>query len=183
MIIVNARFLTQKITGVQRYGIELSRKLKSLDPTIRFVAPKNIIHHDIADELDLEVYGIFTGHLWEQMELPLFLKKQGNPILLNLANTAPIFYKRKITNIHDIVFEHYPDSVSWKFKIFYQFLIPKVIKTSLHITTDSDFSKKDISQYYSVDENSFSVVHLGSSKANIIPNVQKQKIILSKFAS
>lgn len=50
MILVNARFLTQKITGVQRYAIEMSRELKKIQPSIKFVSPKNIVHHEIAKE-------------------------------------------------------------------------------------------------------------------------------------
>ena len=49
MLYVNARFLTQPLTGVQRYGIEISLQLKELyGERIKFVAPANIIHTDIA---------------------------------------------------------------------------------------------------------------------------------------
>ncbi len=44
MFIVNARFLTQSITGVQRYAIEISLRLKEINPSIRFLVPKNVIH-------------------------------------------------------------------------------------------------------------------------------------------
>lgn len=45
MLYVNARFLTQPLTGVQRYGIEISLQLKELyGERIKFVAPANIIH-------------------------------------------------------------------------------------------------------------------------------------------
>lgn len=180
MIIINARFLTQNITGVQRYGIELCRALKSLDNTIRFIAPKNICHHEIANELGVETCGILTGHLWEQFELPLYLKKHKNPLLLNLANAAPLMYKKKITNIHDIVFEHFPNSVSWKFRILYKLLIPRVIKTSLHVTTDSEFSKNDISNFYKIDKKHFTVVHLGTPKHSEFDGInQKENMILA----
>ena len=39
MLYVNARFLTQPLTGVQRYGIEISLQLKELyGERIKFVA-------------------------------------------------------------------------------------------------------------------------------------------------
>lgn len=99
-MIINARFLTQHVTGVQRYAIELSRELIKLKPDIKFVAPHNIIHQGIAKEFDVKIVGKKTGYYWEQIELPSYLKKtHKNPLLLNLANMAPINYKNKIVTI------------------------------------------------------------------------------------
>ena len=78
-IFVNARFLTQPVSGVQRYGIECSRQIKKLLPDTVFLTPKNILHHDIANELGARVIGLNTGHLWEQADLPLFLLRNGLP--------------------------------------------------------------------------------------------------------
>lgn len=40
-IVVNARFLTQKLTGVQRFAIEMSLQLKKLyGDSIAFVSPQ-----------------------------------------------------------------------------------------------------------------------------------------------
>ncbi|MGK5054307.1 glycosyltransferase family 4 protein [Janthinobacterium sp. RB2P8] len=163
MVFVNARFLTQSITGVQRYALEICRILKKIDSSIRFVAPNNIIHPALAEELGVEVIGRFTGHLWEQLELPIFLKRNGSPLLFSLATTAPIFYKRKIVTIHDLAFLHFPDAHSWKFRCFYRFLIPRVLRSSLHITTVSEFSKNDISIKYNIRRDNISVIYNASS--------------------
>ena len=75
MLYVNARFLTQPLTGVQRYGIEISLQLKELyGERIKFVAPANIIHTDIARKLNVEIVGKRSGHLWEQIDLLLFFE-------------------------------------------------------------------------------------------------------------
>ena len=101
-IVVNARFLTQMVTGVQRYAIEISRQLKKINPSIKFVAPRNIIHKDIANELEVKITGKLTGHLWDQIELPKYLIQNNYPLLLSLANTAPILYKKKVSTILDL---------------------------------------------------------------------------------
>lgn len=163
MIVVNARFLTQPISGVQRYAIEICLELKKLNSHIVFVAPRNILHHEIAHELGVKIVGSLTGHLWEQIELPSYLKKQGNPLLLNLCNTAPIFYANKIVTIHDLAFERFPQTFSWKFRYAYQFAIPRIARSSKHILTDSDFSKKEIMSLYSIDDRKISVVHCANS--------------------
>ena len=97
ILVVNSRFLTQNITGVQRFAIEIAKQLKVLySSDIQFISPKNIIHVDLAEELEAKVIGNRTGHLWEQIDLPRYLKSIDSPLILNLANTAPLFYKNKI---------------------------------------------------------------------------------------
>jgi glycosyltransferase involved in cell wall biosynthesis len=148
MVIINARFLTQPVTGVQRYAIELSLLLKQLDPAIEFVCPKNIEQHNIFEQLNARIIGKRTGHLWEQIDLPGYLRAQGNPLLVNLGSTAPICYKNKIVTLHDITYIRYPQSFSIKFRIWYHFLIPQILRKSLALVTVSEFSKKEISGYF-----------------------------------
>lgn len=74
-VIINARFLTQPVTGVQRFAIELSLRLIKLIPNLTFVSPKNIFQKDLAKTLKVQCFGKFTSHFWEQIELPIYLKK------------------------------------------------------------------------------------------------------------
>lgn len=160
MLVVNSRFLTQNITGVQRFAIEISKYLKNqLGNDIEFVAPKNIINIDLAKELDVKLIGNKTGHLWEQIDLPRYLKSNKSPMLLNLANTAPLFYKNKISVVHDIAFERFPQSFNWKFRLFYKLFIPNIINTSKLIFTVSEFSKREIMEYYKIESNKINVIY------------------------
>ena len=159
-IIVNARFLTQPITGVQRFAIEISLRLKKeLGEKIMFVSPKEIIQNELAKELQVNTIGYTTSHLWEQIELPLYLKKKGSPLLLNFCNTAPLLYKNKISTIHDIAFEVYPETYSKTFLNVYRFLIPKICKNSKKIITVSDFSKQEIIKYYKTKTDKIQVIY------------------------
>ncbi|MBA4318554.1 MAG: glycosyltransferase family 1 protein [Flavobacterium sp.] len=180
MIYINSRFLTQKITGSQRFAIEISRQLKKLRVNIKFIAPKNIIHQNVAKELEIETFGKLTGHLWEQIELPVYLKKKGNPLLLSLVNTAPLFYKNKIVTILDLSWKHYPQAVSKKFYCFYNFLIPKIVRNSKHIFTVSNFSKDDIFKYFNTDNKKITVIYcaVNLDKFKLI-SLEKEKFILS----
>ena len=55
MVYVNARFLTQPITGVQRFAIEISLQLKKMfKGEIVFVAPKGVPANDYQKELQPE---------------------------------------------------------------------------------------------------------------------------------
>jgi glycosyltransferase involved in cell wall biosynthesis len=171
-IYINARFLTQPITGVQRYAIELSLRLKQLNSSIEFVCPRDVIQQDIFERLNAKIIGKSTGHLWEQIDLPQYLKIQGNPLLVNLGNSAPVRYKNKIVTLHDIAHVRYPQSFSIKFHVWYRLLIPQILRTSLTLVTVSEFSKKEISNHFKhLPEN----IHVIYNAANEKFTVKKTK--------
>lgn len=166
MIAVNARFLTQEITGVQRFGIEISLRLKEmLGDEVLFLTPPNIVQTAYAQRLNAKAIGIHKGHLWEQWDLPHFLRKNGTPLLLCLCNTAPLYYKNKIITIHDVAFKAYPQTFNKAFLNTYKFLIPRIIKSALKVITVSQFSKDEIIKYYGTEEQKLIVVY--SAVANI----------------
>ncbi len=164
MIVVNSRFLTQKISGVQRYAIEISKRLKDIRPDIKFIAPKNIIHKEVASELKAETYGQLTGHLWEQFDLQRYLWRQGkNALLICLANTAPLFYKNKVVTIHDVAFLANPTWYSRRFYYFYYFLIPRIARNARMVITDSRFSSDEIGKHINLDQDKINVIPCGIS--------------------
>ncbi|MBH2809721.1 glycosyltransferase family 4 protein [Serratia liquefaciens] len=159
MIYVNARFLTQEITGVQRFAEMISLELSKKYDDIIFVCPKGILREAIARKLKVKTIGICQGHFWEQIELPIFLKKIGSPLLINLGSTGPIFYQNKIITHHDINYLRYPQSYSKSFILFYKSFIPMMIKTSKHLLTVSEFSKKEITDTYHFSTEKTSVIY------------------------
>jgi glycosyltransferase involved in cell wall biosynthesis len=165
MIVINARFLTQSMTGVQRYCFEISIRLKyHYGNQIKFVSPKGIILKEEAEVLGAKIIGNYTSYYWEQIELPVYLRAIGSPLLLCMANMAPILYKNKISVIHDIAFMVYPQTFSKSFLYAYKVLIPWVIRTSKLVLTVSEFSKNEILRYYSVDSEKVKVLYPGLKK-------------------
>lgn len=180
-IYINARFLTQDITGVQRFAIEISLQLKKiLKNDVVFLSPNNIKQDSIKEELEAIVIGNNTGHKWEQFDLPRYLKSIKSPLLLNIANTAPLFYSNKISTIHDIAFEIYPEMFSLPFRVFYKFLIPRLYKHSKSVFTVSEFSKKEILRLYGDKGQNIHVIYNGISNV-FKPNDTKktEKFILA----
>jgi len=179
MLLVNSRFLTQKITGTQRYAIEISKQLSRLLKCI-FLVPRDILHKELASSLQVKTIGRLTGHLWEQIELPAYIKKQKNPLLINLINTAPLLLKNQIVTIHDLAFLRYPKWFSKRFYYFYRFLIPRIVVTSKKIITVSEFSKKEIVSILEVPEEKVDVIYNAvSEKFKYNPSIRKQNYILT----
>lgn len=162
--VINARFLTQKLTGVQRFAIEIAKQLKLMMPGIIFVAPSNIIHQDLAQQLSVIIVGKNKGVIWEQLDLPLYLKRNSRPLLINMCNVAPLFYSNQVITIHDIAFLVNPQWFSKNFVRFYKFLVPRIAKKARLIFTVSDFSKTEIIKYLDVDAAKIKVIYNGVSE-------------------
>jgi glycosyltransferase involved in cell wall biosynthesis len=151
-IYVNGRFLTQKVTGVQRFAIELTKRLQDIEKDIIVLAPKNVIQKEISVKLNVRIIGRNIGHLWEQVDLPMYLRRIGKPLLVNFCNTAPLFYSNTIVTIHDLAFLENPSWFSRRFYLSYKFLVPIVARKSKQIFTVSEFSKSEILKKLKVDK-------------------------------
>ena len=146
-IIINGRFLTQKITGVQRVAIELLKELDKISDNSEFylAAPKGAVFPEFKNIKCIYV-GKRYGVLWEQTDFCQYIKKE-KAVSLNLCNSAPLFGK-KIVMVHDIKFKAHPEFFSKKFRIWYNFLFRNITKKSLRLLTVSEFSKSEILKYY-----------------------------------
>ncbi len=158
-IYINARFLTQKITGVQRFGMEISKQLQNFCDCV-FISPPNILYDDLSKELNVQIIGRSSSHIWEQFELPIYLKQMGSPLLFNYNGLGPIFYPNKIITIHDLSFMENPQWFSWQYSMFYKFFTSVSANYSKKIVTVSKFSKDEIIRK----------LNLSSSKIDIIYN-------------
>jgi len=159
MLYVNARFLTQEVTGVQRFAEQICLALSELRDDIVFLSPSGILRPEIKRKLNVKEIGTRSGHLWEQFDLPRYLKSQGSPLLLNLCSTAPVFYKNNIVTHHDVTYKRYPNSFSKKFRLVYGILVPMMLKNAKHLITVSEFSKSEINSVYNYPLTKTTVVY------------------------
>lgn len=157
-VVVNARFVTQATTGVQRFAERVSLELKAMFPNAVFVSPKGVINQEAADALGVLQVGTRGGHAWEQLDLPRYLRSNGSPLLLNLGNTGPITYSNQIVTLHDIAFIRYPGSFSWRFRAAYKVMSRILLAKSRALLTVSEFSKGEISSYFGTDNSKIFVV-------------------------
>lgn len=162
MIFINGRFLTQQITGVQRFALQLCLELSKLQVEMQILTPQVIKDTDEWAQLPIVKIGTKTGYWWEQFELPLWMKKnaQGS-ILLNLCNLSPILYRNNLVVLHDVAVLKFPQWYSKKFYLFYKLFLPLVVKGAKKVVTVSAFSQTEIANYFNVDINSIGVVPNG----------------------
>lgn len=155
--VINGKFLTQRITGVQRYARELVAALdeigSDLDLTIALPTGTKAPRYK---NIKTVTVGKKQGIFWEQWEFASYVRKQ-KAVSLNFCNAAPFFCK-KIVAVHDVRVKAHPEAFSKKFVLWYNLLFGNITKKALKIITVSQFSKREIIKYYPVAEGKIEVI-------------------------
>ena len=158
---INGRFLTQSVTGVQRFAAEIVTALAALHatgeaPRPRLLAPPGAPVTFAG--LTVEITGSRTGQAWEQLDLP---RAAGAGPLLNLGNTAPLRGTRRAVVIHDAGAFDTPESYTLAFRSWYRALHLTLPRTGARIVTVSEFSRARLAARLRLDPVSIAVVPEG----------------------
>jgi glycosyltransferase involved in cell wall biosynthesis len=167
-ITVNARFLTQVTTGVQRYAIGAVKTLDGLlhrevlkpqQYPLVLLAPKSPILHTLDLKcIEVRQVGRANGNLWGQLELPSYEREN---VLWSPTNTGPVFHRRHIVTIHDAAVLDHPEWFSTKFALWYRVLLPMLAQRAMRILTVSQFSRNRLIDALDVDPRRIFVVPNG----------------------
>lgn len=155
-LFINGRFLTQQTTGVQAFARSVCEELA---PSVEFtiIVPVNCqLHNPILPERILRT-GNRTGHRWEQLNVPSFLKRNTGSILLNLCNTGPAFIKNQVTTIHDLAFLKNSSWFNPVFAFYYSMLIPRLVSNSKSVITVSETVKRELMKSFATGSEKISV--------------------------
>ncbi len=187
MLFINGRFLTQDVTGVQRVAREVLGQIDQLmaaqnGAPVRVLVPENanLIDPPALRHCEIIRTGRFSGHLWEQIELPAACRKH---TLLCLGNTAPLRSllspsTRVITMVHDLSYRYFPQAYSWKFRVFYSVLMPIILRKSDRIVTVSNAEKHAISKEYPflADSSHFHVAANGGLPDQVVDQLHAEQL-------
>jgi glycosyltransferase involved in cell wall biosynthesis len=165
-VYINGRFLTQRITGVQRFALEFVKALDKLievnDICLSFelvvMVPRNIINDIKLKNIKVIPVGRLKGHLWEQFELPFYSR---GGFLVNLCNTGPLLKRKQIITIHDAAVYSKPEGFAKIFIYWYKFLFKVLSFITCKIVTVSEFSKKELVHYCKIKQNKIRIISEG----------------------
>jgi glycosyltransferase involved in cell wall biosynthesis/GT2 family glycosyltransferase len=146
---VNGRFITQPMTGVQRYArnvvTAMDAALSDLKANAPIVAPSSASDPGLST-MPLISAGPLSGHAWEQTILPA----QWRGRLLNLCNTAPAVKADQVVCIHDANVFVAPESYGRAFRAVYPPLQRLLARRAARISTVSAYSAQQLAQYLPV---------------------------------
>ncbi|WP_226654750.1 glycosyltransferase family 4 protein [Pseudalkalibacillus hwajinpoensis] len=167
-VFINGRFLTQSVTGVQRYAREVVKALDKLIDigyidrskySFYILTPNLSINELHLNNITVRKIGKFKGHLWEQIELPIYVKGE---MLLNLCNAGPGLKKEQITVIHDAAVFANSSNFSFIFRNWYKAMLSAQAKFSKKIVTVSEFSRDEITKYLKHEKEKIKVIYEGN---------------------
>lgn len=160
-LFINGRFLSQTLSGVQRFAYEMTRELMQIWPqdagSPLVLRPTMDANKDVP--FQVRPVGQRTGVPWEQLELP---RSASSGLLLNLANTAPLLGKRQAVVIHDVGAFETPQAYSFAFRSYYRLLQKGMARRDIKIATVSEFSKLSIARHLGISHDRIGVISEGS---------------------
>ena len=149
---MNCRFLTQRVTGVQRYALGCALNMQKIfGEEVGFVAPTGELDLQGKDLKNVEQFGHLQGHLWEQVDLPRYAKSIGVPVVLSFCGLPPILYPRYIYCIHDMAVFRHPEFFSILYGFYYRLMTRIAIKRASQIICVSEFTKSELKDILKVD--------------------------------
>lgn len=161
-VAINGRFLSQRLSGVQRYAGELlSAWAASARIDAQVLVPRGAKlgagAAPLREEFEIVPTGNLKGHVWEQTELRAAV---GGDLLINLCNSAPFGRREQVVVIHDTAVWRYGDAYNWRFRALYKSLLPAIARTSLKVLTVSRFAASEL----------YALLGLNRKDIEIVPN-------------
>jgi glycosyltransferase involved in cell wall biosynthesis len=159
-IAINGRFLSRRISGVERYAHEISKRIH----------PNRVIRPGLQA-------GQIRGNLWEQITLPMQIAQ--DEILWSPANAGPWLVRNQVLTIHDAsVFDHpewfKPSFAAWT-RLSWRILARRVKA----IITVSNFSRDRLIVHLGIPAEKIHVIYNGVGHP-FTPQPQKKVEMIRK---
>ncbi len=182
---INARFLTQPLSGVQRYAQELLTALDQrlthseglrarLGPVIALCPCGAAIRDPGWTSIRLRSLPGGRGHLWEQGAL---WKASRGHVLLSLGNSGPLLHRRHVLALHDGNLWRMPESYSRSYRRAHRLLRPLLARKAAALITVSRYSALDLAQHLKVPADHFQLI---SNSAAHLQDVEPRPEILQR---
>lgn len=165
-ITINGRFLTQPLSGVQRFARELTLALDAriaagLVPDSlagadwRLAVPKGTAVDLPLQAIGVDSFGSGPGHLWEQTSL----YRHARPgRLLGFGGSGPLLHRRQAVVIHDVTIFRHPASFKRSYRLLHAALGFALTRTA-KIATVSEFSRQELAAVFKVPASGIDVVY------------------------
>ena len=133
-IVINGRFLTRRVTGVERYGREV---LSFIGDKCQVARPARALNGA-------------EGHAWEQFILPR--KLDSKSILWSAANTGPLLVRDQALTIHDLSPLEHPEWFKGTFSAWYRLFLPILAKRVRLIFTPSEYIRRKAAARFGIKD-------------------------------
>lgn len=172
-IAVNTRFLLKdRLEGIGRFTAEILQRLCPSHTDHEFVFMFDRRYSDefiYSSNVTPKVLPPQARHpilwkMWFERSIPRAFERVQPDLFFSPDGFCSLRSDvRTLLAIHDLAFEHLPDSVPQRALNFYQKYTPRYAERAEHIIAVSEFTRNDIAQRYGISKNKISVVYDGVS--------------------
>lgn len=161
---INGRFLTQPVSGVQRYAREIvgaldTRLLTSPALRAQLGRVEVLVPHRVADPgwraVQVRIVWGGRGHFWEQGTL--FNASRGG-VLVSLGNSGPLRHRAHVLCLHDANLYDIPQAFGRRYRMAHRILRPTLARRAAALLTVSRYSASALSRHLGVPVSRFDIV-------------------------
>ena len=147
-VVLNCRVAARPtITGVERWTLEVSRRLRALDPQRYLIARPPAWAHSGA-----------AGHAWEQLALPAFAASRRAQAIFSPANLAPVAWPRNVLVVHDAAVLRQPAAYSRSYRAWHRGIGLTAARRAPAVVTVSEFSRRELVELGGLDPQRLTVI-------------------------
>ncbi len=192
-IAVNTRLLIpEKMDGIGRFSYETLIRICKAHPEIEFTFlfdreppqlfsfPPNVSLVKLFPSARIPILWFW----WFEISVRSFINKKKFDLFLSPEGWVPGGLNCKSLGIiHDLNFEHFPENIKWSHRIYLKYFFPKYAKRASRIASVSAYSKKDISETYSIPESNIDVLYNGANNEFKPISKEEKRAMQVKYAA
>jgi glycosyltransferase involved in cell wall biosynthesis len=164
-ILINGYFLCRKLTGIERYAYEITKRLDSMvqPGEVSIIIPADAKNIPDYKNLDIILYGKKIQHiLWQMFTVQFFLLTHKKYTILEFGNTC-LPLAPGIVFLHDIYCEYFPEDFTgirdkivrlynkWQYRL--------IARKAKKIITVSNFTRNQVALNYNVAPEKITVIY------------------------
>jgi len=169
-VAVNTRFLLpgNQLEGIGRFSFETLRHLVAQHPGVtfhflfdraydkRYVLGPNVVPH----VLHPPARHPFLWAAWFEGAVALWLARHRPAAFLSLDGYTTLATRvPRVTVLHDLAFEHFPQDVGLLARRYYRYFVPRFARASAHLVAVSEATRADIVKTYGEAPEKISVAY------------------------
>lgn len=174
IIAVNTRLLMPgKLDGIGWFTFETLKRITLSHPEVRFLFlfdrkySREVIFGDNVTPVILRppTRHPLLWYIWFEWRVAAFLRRKKPDLFLSTDGFLPLCSSTpSVSVIHDINFEHRPGDLPWLVRSYYRYFFPRFARKATRLVTVSEYSRRDIINYYDVPEEKVDLAYNGANE-------------------
>lgn len=192
-ITINCWVLRNKnIDGIGYFTINTFQRIIKANPQVSFVmlCDKNFTE-SYFDFPNVEIRRLFPPYrhpvlyiLYLEFILPFVLWRSKPDLFVSAEGFLSLMSSsRQLPLIYDLNFEHNPENLSFKNRLYFRFFFKRFARKAKRIATISEFSKQDIVNWYKVPAEKIDNVSCGINSNFYVLSAEAKKVAQQKFSN